>query len=88
MPSCQWAVFQFSAYRHINIHLIACPYQRTTKLQKSPYVHAGVRVEFNVLSFIQWLMYLSLGALVVADVYIAIVLCYLLYKARTGFNKG
>ncbi|KAM5539780.1 hypothetical protein V8D89_006593 [Ganoderma adspersum] len=42
---------------------------------------------YDQIAEISWLMYLSLGALVAADVYIAIVLCYLLYKARTGFNK-
>ncbi|PIL29372.1 hypothetical protein GSI_09423 [Ganoderma sinense ZZ0214-1] len=31
-------------------------------------------------------MYVGLGLLVVTDIYNALVLCYFLYKARTGFN--
>ncbi|EJF56530.1 hypothetical protein DICSQDRAFT_163870, partial [Dichomitus squalens LYAD-421 SS1] len=43
---------------------------------------------FSQLAKLSWLMYLGLGLLVVCDAYTALVLCYLLYKGRTGVNKG
>ncbi|KAM5539777.1 hypothetical protein V8D89_006590 [Ganoderma adspersum] len=43
---------------------------------------------FQQIATISWILYAGLGCLVVGDGYIAMVLCYFLYKGRTGFNKG
>lgn len=51
------------------------------------YVVVNYRQFTSLVISLQWLLYISLGSLVVADVLIATSICVLLYHSRSGFKS-
>lgn len=51
------------------------------------YVVVNYRQFTTLVISLQWLLYIALGSLVVADVLIATSICVLLYHSRSGFKS-